>query len=88
MSTLTLPRTLRHASSKTARVSRTSVSRSLRSVGRAGDFEILAAGVVCLAVLRWAERSWGWCACGGRSGVGRGGEGPFVEEVHYEGGGV
>jgi hypothetical protein len=85
MSTLRFARTLRHASRKTARVSSTSVSGSLRSVGRAGDFEVLAAGVVRLVVFRGTEGSWGgrW-----RSAVGGGGKGPFVEEVHYHGGGV
>jgi hypothetical protein len=88
MSTLALTRTLRHTSRETARVRSASVSGSLRSVGRARDFEVLAAGVVGLAVFGGTERScWG---CGWRSavGTGRGREGPLVEKVHDDGCGV
>ena len=88
MPTLRLRRTLRHAPRERAWVRRTSVRGSLGGVGRAADFEVLAAGVVSLAVLRRAE---GGSSSGGSfdgAGVGRAGEGPFVEEVEDGGGGV
>jgi len=91
MSTLTLTRTLRHASRKRARVRRSSVRGSLGSVSGARDFEVLAVGVVNLAVFGRAEDGWCWfCGAGvlDDAGVRGGGEGPFVEEVHDCWGGV
>lgn len=81
MPTLRLRRTLRHAARERARVRRPRVRGSLGSVGRAADFEVLAAGVVGLAVFGGAE---GGSYSGGSfdgAGVRGGGEGPFVEEV-------
>jgi len=82
MPTLRLASTLRHAPRQRTRVRRARVRGSIGSVGRAADFEVLAAGVVGLAVFGGAE-SW-WRGGGGGfegAGVGGGGEGPFVEEV-------
>ena len=88
MPTLRFRRTLRHAPRERARVRRASVRGSLWRVGRAADFEVLAAGVVGLAVFGRAEGGSS-SGCGlDSAGVGGGGEGPSVEEVEDGGGGV
>jgi hypothetical protein len=58
MPTLRLASTLRHATRQRTRVRRARVRGSLGGVGRAADFEVLAAGVVGLAVFGGAEGGW------------------------------
>lgn len=91
MPTLRLSSTLRHAPRERARVRGARVRRRLGGVGGAADFEVLAAGVVGLAVFGGAEGGiscWGFAGGLDGAGIGGGGEGPFVEEVEDGGGGV
>ena len=84
MPTLRLRRTLRHAPRERPRVRRPRVRGRVGGIGGAADFEVLAGGVVGLAVFGRAEGEGGRGAGTGGgfdgAGVGGGGEGPFLEE--------